>query len=257
MALIKCKECGSEVSSKAASCPKCGASVPSKPAGSVKLILVIILAIAIIPILILSGFSGAKTATPPAAAAVPDSAEATSTVAAEAAAAKIVAELAAPPPPTVAEVPPAPIPGLQWRYHHVEDKMGTRASHQAEVSSTNMVNFNFPYSGAQYGTLTLRTHPRYGKDVIFRIEKGQILCHSYEDCTVLVRFDDEKPTTYAAVGPEDNSTEMIFLRNYSRFAAKLLKAKRVRISVNIYQEGAPVFEFDVSGFNTSEYIPKT
>lgn len=30
MALIKCRECGSEVSSKAASCPKCGVSVARK-----------------------------------------------------------------------------------------------------------------------------------------------------------------------------------------------------------------------------------
>lgn len=245
MALVKCKECGSDVSSKAASCPKCGASVASKPMGVGKLILFIILAIVIIPPVI-SGFSGAwdaTPATPSGLAVVPDSAEADSAAAALA--------------PAVAEVPPAPTPGSQWQYRHDEDKMGTSASHQAAVSSSNTVNFDSPYDGAQYGTLTLRAHPRYGKDVMFSIEKGQLLCNSYEDCAVLVRFDDEKPRTYAAIGPEDNSSEMIFFRNQARFMAKMLKAKTVRISVNIYQEGAPVFEFDVSGFKPSEYIPKT
>lgn len=33
MALIKCKECGNEVSSKAEACPKCGAKVARKPVG--------------------------------------------------------------------------------------------------------------------------------------------------------------------------------------------------------------------------------
>jgi hypothetical protein len=33
MALIKCKECENEVSSKAKSCPKCGAQVARKPFG--------------------------------------------------------------------------------------------------------------------------------------------------------------------------------------------------------------------------------
>jgi len=118
------------------------------------------------------------------------------------------------------------------------------------------VNFDFPYSGTQHATLTLRTHPRHGKDIIFSIEKGQILCRSYEDCTVLVRFDDEPPSNYSAVGAADNSTETIFIRNYSKFVEKLLKAKRVRIAANIYQQGAPAFEFDVSGFDQGKYKPK-
>ena len=102
----------------------------------------------------------------------------------------------------------------------------------------------------------MRTHPRYGKDVIFSIEKGQILCRSYEDCIVLVRFDDEPPVNYSAVGASDNSTETIFIRNYNKFVKKLLKAKQVRIATNIYKQGAPVFEFDVSDFDQDEYQPK-
>ena len=147
-------------------------------------------------------------------------------------------------------------PVTQWLYHQSADPMGKGTIYLARVSSSNTVNFDFPYSGAQHATLTLRTHPRHGKDVIFGIEKGQILCRSYEDCTVLVRFDDESPSNYSAIGAADNSTKIIFIRNYSRFLEKLLKAKRIRISVNIYQESAPVFEFDVNGFDQSQYKPK-
>jgi hypothetical protein len=147
------------------------------------------------------------------------------------------------------------VPDSQWSYSHADDAMSKGTTYYAVVSSTNTVEFKFPYAEAQHAKLSLRTNPRNGKDIIFSIERGQILCRSYEDCTVLVRFDDEPATDYSAVGAADNSTETIFIRNYGRFIGKILKAKRVRISTNIYQEGAPVFEFDVSGFDLNKYKP--
>ena len=41
MALIKCKECGREISSAATSCPHCGAPVKSKKAGRTSMIYMI------------------------------------------------------------------------------------------------------------------------------------------------------------------------------------------------------------------------
>lgn len=143
-----------------------------------------------------------------------------------------------------------------WSYSHRDDPMSKGMTHTASISSSNTVNFDFPYSGAQHGRLTLRTDPKYGKDVIFSIEKGQILCPSYDGCTIRVRFDDEDATSYSASAAADNSTETIFIRNYSAFVGKMMKAKRVRLSMNIYQEGAPVFDFDVSGFNVDKYKPE-
>lgn len=146
--------------------------------------------------------------------------------------------------------------GQQWTYDVREDKMTGGATRHAFVLSTNTVNFGSPYAGAQHGRLSLRTDPKYGRDVIFSIERGQLLCRSYENCDVLVRFDEGKPERFSAVGPADNSSETVFIRNYDRFFAKLRKAKIVRLSLNVYQEGAPVFEFDVSGFNEPNYAGK-
>ena len=131
--------------------------------------------------------------------------------------------------------------------------MAKGVSYFAVVRSTNTVEFDFPYNGRQHARLTLRTHPRHGKDVILSIDQGQFLCRSYEDCIVLVRFDDKAAQRYAGVGAADNSTETIFIRNYSRFVGEMLKANTVRISAEVYQEGSPVFEFDVSDFNVPKY----
>jgi len=127
----------------------------------------------------------------------------------------------------------------------------------ATVRSSNTVSFGFPYAGDQHGTLTLRTVQGKGKSVMFYIEKGQILCRSYDGCSAQVRFDDEKPVRFAANGPADHSSEIIFLEDYPRFLAKLKKAKRVRIAVDIYKNGAPAFEFDVSGFDAKRYLLKS
>lgn len=230
MALIKCKECGAEISSKADTCPKCGARVAAKPMGCGTLIGIVFLGGIIISVFssIFSSGTGNHT---------------TSTT------------MSSPYTQTTPSPVPA-VPGSQWSYSQNADAMSKGTTYHAWVLSSNTVNFDFPYSGEQHATLILRDDPRYGKDVIFRIERGQILCHSYKDCTVLVRFDDGKASNYTAAGAADNSTETIFIRNYSRFVENMLKAKRVRISTNIYQEGAPVFEFDVSGFDQNKYKPK-
>ncbi len=157
---------------------------------------------------------------------------------------------------TAVEKQTAEAAAAPWSYSHRADPMSKGITHTASLSSSNTVKFDFPYGGAQNGRLILRTDPKYGKDIIFKIEKGQILCPSYDKCTVRVRFDDENATSYTAVGAADNSTETIFISNYSRFVGKMMKAKRVRISMNIYQEGSPVFDFDVSGFNVVKYKPK-
>jgi hypothetical protein len=160
--------------------------------------------------------------------------------------------------PQATESTPAALPpGAQWNYSQDADPMGKGTAYYATVQSTNTVTFDFPYGGAQHATLSLRSHPRYGKDVVLRIERGQFLCNSYDGCSVLVRFDEGPPQTYSAAGPSDNSSEVLFIRNYSRFITGMRKASRVRISTEVYQEGAPVFEFDVRGFDIARYKPGT
>lgn len=142
-----------------------------------------------------------------------------------------------------------------WYYSQTEDPMSNGITSIAGITSENTVNFDFPYAGAQRGELVLRTDPKHGKDIIFSIQQGQLLCTAYDGCKILVRFDDQEPVSFSGVSPADNSTETVFIKNYSRFVEKMMKAKRVRISMNIYQEGAPVFEFDVSGFDKNKYLP--
>jgi hypothetical protein len=232
--MTRCKECGNEISTKADSCPKCGAK-QVRTSGCAKVVLGFIVLIVLLSVLGQCNRDSSDTANRPQAT----SATAPAQTAAE-----------SPTPPE------APVIGAQWTYGQNDDPMAKGTSYVALVQSTNTVEFGFPYSGPQHATLTLRTHPRHGKDVILSIERGQFLCRSYEDCTILVRFDDQKAQSYSAVGAADSSTETIFIRNYGRFLASMQKAKTVRIAAEIYQQGSPVFEFNVAGFDASRYQPK-
>jgi hypothetical protein len=141
----------------------------------------------------------------------------------------------------------------KWSYGASEDPMTSRVTRSASIRSENTVNFGWPYQGAQRARLTLRNHPQYGQDVILRIEQGQILCHSWQDCRITVRFDESAPQTWNAVGPSDNSTESIFIRNYARFLQRMRNAEVVRIQIPVYQEGNVMFEFHVAGYDHQRY----
>lgn len=235
MALIECPECKQAVSDLAPSCPNCGVPIAARPpvpqpalAPRAKKTGCATMGCAILAGLFLLSFVVNLVVNPGSGTG----------------------------PASRASSATPPVPGSQWSYSRREDAMAKGTIFQAKVISSNTVNFSFPYAGPQKGTLTLRTHPRYGKDVIFSIERGQIPCSSYDGCKVLVRFDDREPVHYSATAPEDNSTETIFIRDSDGFVENMLTATTVRVSANIYQEGSPVFEFDVSKFDQSQYRPK-
>lgn len=144
----------------------------------------------------------------------------------------------------------------KWRYSASVDQMTGNRAYFAEIYSENTVNFDFPYNGEQRGKLILRDHPSFGKSVMFRIEQGQLLCHSFSSCNVKVRFDDGPAERWGGNEPRDHTSELLFISNYSLFYKRLLKAKTVRIQVDVYQEGSPVFEFHIAGFQPDKYKPE-
>lgn len=131
-----------------------------------------------------------------------------------------------------------------WEYDSSADKMTGKKTDTALVTSDNRLSFGFPYQGDNKGYLIVRQHPQYGLDVIISIDKGQMLCSTY-DCTVSVKFDDGKPVTYGGTAPADHSSTKIFLNNASRFIAGAKNAKKILVQFNAYQNGAPVLEFSM------------
>ena len=141
----------------------------------------------------------------------------------------------------------------KWSYSSSTDDMTGGTSRYARISSENTVEFDFPYEGTQRARLTLRTHPSYGRDVMFSIERGQLMCPSYDGCTVRVRFDDGAPQSWSASPASSRNSTLIFINGHDRFVERLRRAQIVRIQPRVYQEGNPIFEFEVGGFDNAKY----
>jgi hypothetical protein len=133
-----------------------------------------------------------------------------------------------------------------WSYSEDTDAMTSKRTSYAQLQSDNSLNLGFPYKGKNHGNLTVRQHPKYGLNVIFTIDKGQLICRSYDGCSVMVRFDDKPAVRFGANGPADHSSDTIFISGASQFVASASKAKRILVQANVYQSGSPVLEFSSS-----------
>ncbi len=143
--------------------------------------------------------------------------------------------------------------GNGWMYDSKIDEMTSKNIKVSTIRSINAVDFGFPYNKKDNrGNLTIRKHPRYGTDIIFTIDKGQILCR-FNGCSIPVRFNDEKPEIFSAHGSQDHSSNIIFISSSKKFIEKIEKAKTVKISVPFFKEGNHIFEFNTENYD-KEYI---
>lgn len=268
MALRKCNECGHQISTKADVCPSCGAPQKKKSLGCIAIGAYCFLGFIALGFVLnivdaITGGSSSKPApSKPPITSTSKNDKVVSISGDKVTTSKSIESPTTPKPistpkvekPEKPKLPPKP--KTPWRYRHSDHDMSQGRIQRAYTQSLNTVNWGFPYNGAQRAELMLRTHPEYGKDIIVSIPKGQFLVRSYEDTKARVRFDEGKARTYSIVGAEDHSSNIAFFRDYHGFVGKMLKAKKVRISIPVYRQGSPVFEFDVSNFSTKEYLER-
>ena len=138
----------------------------------------------------------------------------------------------------------------KWTYFDYEDAASGKTAFKASLTSENKINLSFPYDGNQNGTLSIRNHPRFGKDIFFKINKGQILSidgYSYENKYFLVRLDDGDVKRWNYLEAADQSSDIIFISNEKKFKEKLTNSSKIYLTFNLYQDGQRTFIFDVKG----------
>lgn len=251
MALMKCKECGSSVSTTAATCPQCGAKVAGKQTTSgCAWTAVFVIALPVIAGIFLSaGQSNDRREREVAAEGARQRAAhlETTRLAALTPEQRAVEEKKQQEAFWLSLQAEARRKGLLWNYSTQEDEVGRGKIRFAIVKSLNEFELSFPYAEPQRGSLQLRAHPEYGRDVIVAIERGQIICHSFSNCKVTVRFGQAPPMKFDAAEAANNDSTLIFLKNADRFVANLRKAGEVAIEVPLYQRGPIVLKFDTTG----------
>jgi hypothetical protein len=137
---------------------------------------------------------------------------------------------------------PAPLPPT-WVYYSSQDEMAGQPAKFACVESSNTVSLQWPY-GEVAGRLCLRDSPRHGVDVMVSLQdRGQILCRSYDGCTISVKFDEGAVQRFSAVGPSSLDSDMVFLTNTSRFIRSAQSAAVTRVELEFYEAGSQAFVF--------------
>lgn len=225
MAIVKCKECKSDVSDKAKTCPHCGAKLRMSLLTKVVLsVFGFFLFLTFVGLATEGGKSGAAMQQP--ALSKDDQAKAQ----------KLADE----------HTESGGDQRQAWAYNEEEDKMGRGKIRYASITSDETVNFDFPYQGEQHATLTVRRGGKDGLSIMFRIERGQFGC-GIEGCNLKVRFDDGKPFSVHASEPSDNSTETVFLDGEASLLSRIKKSKRMQVESSFYQQGSHVFTFQTAG----------
>jgi hypothetical protein len=133
-----------------------------------------------------------------------------------------------------------------WEHATRTDKMTSKTVYFAGITSSNSLSLGFPYSGANYGQLTIRKRTSDGTTVTLKVDKGQIQCSSYSGCPIHVRFDDAPLVKFSGTEPADNSSDAVFFNNEKRFIELASKAKRILVQVNMFKNGSQILEFQTS-----------
>lgn len=139
-------------------------------------------------------------------------------------------------------------PDTNWDYSETTDEMRGTTTKFARVVSENEVNLDFPY-GVVNGYLTVRQQKKDGLSIIFSVDKGQILCHSFSDGYVSVKFDDQPIRRFSCTGASDGSSDVAFILNERSFLTSLKKSKKLIIEGEFFQKGNQQFTFKTEGLN--------
>lgn len=144
-------------------------------------------------------------------------------------------------------------PTSPWIYTEITDPMADAKGAMACTTSTNEAILHAPYEDVS-AQLCIRRSPKYGLDVfVALLGDGQILCRSYENCTLQVRFDEAPARPASAIGAADHSTNVVFLRSAQRMLDSIQDAKVTKVQLPFYQDGDQTLEFPTADL---EWPPK-
>ncbi|MGD9662258.1 MAG: hypothetical protein AB7U63_13385 [Porticoccaceae bacterium] len=133
-----------------------------------------------------------------------------------------------------------------WSYSEDKDEMRGETTYYAGLNGTNTLSLGFPY-GDQQGKVLVRQSPQFGFDVLVGVNSGQIICHSFSNSHVNVKFDDGPIRRYGCTDASDGTNNMIFIQGAKGFLANLKKSKKMVVEAEFYQNGMQQMTFNTAG----------
>ncbi|MDA8485132.1 hypothetical protein NNO07_18860 [Pseudomonas resinovorans] len=214
MALVKCKECGNQVSNKARACPSCGVKVP-KRVGIIGWLFVLFV---VLPFAWSIGLNMGKV------------------------------DPAKKPPISSGGQTAATSSPKGWVYTEVKDEMSGTPIKLAMLESPDRALFEFPYKepGGSTLTLVLRKGKREGDEIYVHISRGQIDCGA-RDCPVNLKIGDGPIQALSGSEAGAGKRDAVFLSRSKPLREAIQVGRPFKLELTFYNAGRRTFSFDPQG----------
>jgi len=134
-----------------------------------------------------------------------------------------------------------------WQYTTDVDKMDGSTNYYAVITSTNKINFKFPYDGGSSFFLAIR-NMKNKTEVLLTVSSGQFMpSNPFSHDVCRIKFDSAYPMDFSYNNTTDFSGEAIFFREPQKLISNLKTANKLMIECPFFQEGMKIIEFDVQG----------
>lgn len=131
----------------------------------------------------------------------------------------------------------------QWEVSDSVDPLTDKPIRTLSLISDNTHRFRFPFNDDNHMAIQIRTHPRFGNDVILHLLDGQFACYSTR-CKIGFRIDGGNLITVDGSRSTDGSSRTIFVSgNRSQLINQLTNATSIIVTTTVHEGGNPIFEF--------------
>jgi hypothetical protein len=139
-----------------------------------------------------------------------------------------------------------------WEYSAETGALGVRVL-MACVDSSTSASLHWPYHDTK-ARLCLRQRGSHHDFYLYTTEKSQMLCSSYEGCSVPVRYDSEPASKLTLYEPSDYDSSYLIAKVIPK---RMLAARQTVIAPTFYQDGQQEFVFDTHSVDLAKlgYAP--
>lgn len=143
----------------------------------------------------------------------------------------------------------------EWSYDFSTDAMRGTTKKSAALVSDNSVSPGSYYSSNTTLLMVIREEQKRLSLYVTANPRGQLWCQ-YNNCTVAIKFDDEKPVNWSMSKAEAGHSDTLFFKNELRLLAKLKSSKKAIVEVTFYDKGTYQFNFKTAGLSWSSDTKK-
>lgn len=133
----------------------------------------------------------------------------------------------------------------RWKYEKkVVDKDG-QTVYKASIVASNVLEFEYPYTGGSIATLTIRKGSE-DTHVYIEVSKGQFN-RSFQEGRARVRFDGKPPVTYRLSAAANGRANIVFFDADEQLIRQMKAATNMTVEVSFYGQGIRRIEFRTAG----------